>query len=189
MTDESSSAAPLPADLPIAADSAMRRVLVIGAGGSGKSTLAARLSDHLGLPLIGLDVLYWKPGWVATPADEWSDRVRAMVAQEAWVMDGNYGATLDTRLARCDSVVFLDLPRFLCLWRIAWRAVRCVGRTRPDMPHGCPERLSWEFVVWVWTYPKRRRPEILRKIAALRGEKRVIILKSRRAISTFLSAL
>jgi adenylate kinase family enzyme len=104
-------------------------------------------------------------------------------------MDGNYGGTLDARLARCDTVIFLDLPRVLCTWRIVWRAARYVGRTRPDMPAGCPERLSWEFVVWVWTFPARRRPEILAKFAALRGEKRIIVLRSRRAVSTFLSDL
>jgi adenylate kinase family enzyme len=167
----------------------MRRVLVIGSGGAGKSTFAARLAARLRLPLIGLDALYWKPGWVATPPDEWAECVQAISARSAWVMDGNYGGTLDARLARCDTVIFLDLPRVLCTWRIVRRAARYVGRTRPDMPAGCPERLSWEFVVWVWTFPARRRPEILAKFAALRGEKRIIVLRSRRAVSTFLSDL
>jgi adenylate kinase family enzyme len=167
----------------------MRRVLVIGSGGAGKSTLSAQLSKRLGLPLIGLDILYWKPGWVPTPADEWSERVRVFSSQDAWVMDGNYGGTLDARLARCDTVIFLDLPRLVCLWRIITRAARYLGRTRPDMPAGCPERLSWEFVVWVWAYRARRRPQILNRLSALRGEKRVIILSSRRAVSAFLSNL
>lgn len=166
-----------------------RRILVIGSGGAGKSTVAARLAAQLGLPLVGLDLLYWRAGWVATPADEWAARVRDVSAQDAWVMDGNYGGTLDLRLARCEAVIFLDLPRIVCLWRIVWRAVRYLGRARPDMPAGCPERLSWEFVVWVWTYPTRRRAEILAKLTALRGTKAVVILRSRRAVSTFLSKL
>jgi adenylate kinase family enzyme len=164
-----------------------RRILVIGSGGAGKSTVAARLAKRLGLPLIGLDSLYWKADWVATPADEWAARIRDVSAQDAWVMDGNYGGTLDVRLARCDAVIFLDLPRIVCLWRIIWRAVRYVGRVRPDMPQGCPERLSWEFVIWVWTYRARRRGEILVRLAALRETKAVVILSSRRAVSAFLS--
>lgn len=57
------------------------------------------------------------------------------------------------------------------------------------MAPGCPEKLSWEFIVWVWTFRARRRPEMLAKLGALRGEKDVIILSSRRAVSTFLSRL
>ena len=165
----------------------MRRVLVIGSGGAGKSTLAARLSERLGLPLIGLDAVYWKPGWVPTPANEWTEIVNELAARDAWVMDGNYGGTMDVRLARSDAVVFLDLPRLVCLWRITSRALRHWGRTRPDMPSGCPERLSWEFIVWVWNYPVRRRPEILAKLDALRGQKQVFILSSRRDVSRFLA--
>lgn len=167
----------------------MHRVLVIGSGGAGKSTLAARLSERLDLPLIGLDALYWKPGWVATPAIEWAEQVRELASRDRWVMDGNYGGTLDVRLARSDTVVFLDLPRLLCIWRIVSRAIRHWGHARPDMPAGCPERLSWEFVVWVWTYPIRRRPEILAKLEMLRGEKKIFVLASRRDVSTFLSKL
>lgn len=167
----------------------MRRVLVIGSGGAGKSTLAARLAERLGLPLIGLDAAYWKPGWIATRELEWAERVHELAARDAWVMDGNYGATMDVRLARCDAVVFLDLPRLVCLWRIASRAARHWGRTRPDMPPGCSERLSWEFIVWVWGYPVRRRPEILAKLDVLRAEKQIFILSSRREVSAFLSRL
>jgi len=167
----------------------MRRVLVIGSGGAGKSTLAARLSERLGLPLIGLDTLYWNAGWVPTPENEWADRVRGLASRDSWVMDGNYGGTLDVRLARADTVVFLDLPRLLCLWRIVSRAIRHWGRARPDMPPGCPERLSWEFVVWVWGYPSRRRPEILAKLEALRGEKQVFVISSRREVSAFLDGV
>jgi adenylate kinase family enzyme len=83
-------------------------------------------------------------------------------------------------------VVFLDLPRLLCLWRVVMRAVRYVGRTRPDMPPGCRERLSWEFVQWVWQYPKLRRGPILEKLAALRGEKNVVILTTPAAVREFL---
>lgn len=64
-----------------------------------------------------------------------------------------------------------------------------LGRARPDMPAGCPERLSWEFIVWVWNYPVRRRPDVLAKLGTLRGEKEIIILSSRREVSAFLSNL
>src|SRR5213594_3446981 len=109
----------------------MERVLVIGSGGSGKTTVGRKLANSLRLPLIHLDAHYWRPGWTPTPPEEWQRVVTQMVVQPRWVMDGNYGGTLDLRLASCDSVVFLDLPRRVCLWRIVKRHFRYRGRTRP----------------------------------------------------------
>jgi adenylate kinase family enzyme len=164
----------------------VRRVLVIGSGGAGKSTFATRLGARTGLPVVHLDACYWHAGWEPTPSDEWARTVEALVARDAWVMDGNYGGTLDRRLAACDTVIFLDLPRVVCLRRVLWRWLRHLGRTRPDMAPGCPERLSWEFLTWIWEYPRRRRPGILRKLDALAGTKRVVILRSPRAVAAFL---
>ena len=166
----------------------MERVVVVGSGGSGKSTLAAALARRLGLPLVHLDALYWHAGWRPTPADEWIERVRELVAAPRWVMDGNYGGTLDMRLERCDTVIFLDMPRWLCLWRVVERQLRYLGRTRPDMAPGCRERLSWEFVTWIWGYPATRREGILRRLAALRADQRAVVLRSPGAVRRFLAA-
>ncbi|MEM6646980.1 MAG: hypothetical protein AAF730_12090 [Bacteroidota bacterium] len=88
--------------------SAMRRVIIIGSGGSGKSTLAKRLGEQLSLPVIHLDAHYWNPGWVETPPDAWAAKVDTLIKGEAWVMDGNYGGTMDARIARADTVIFLS---------------------------------------------------------------------------------
>jgi adenylate kinase family enzyme len=165
----------------------VQRVLVIGSGGSGKSALATRIGARTGLPVVHLDQLYWKPGWVATPADEWTRTVTELAARPAWVMDGNYGGTLDVRMAACDAIVFLDVPRFRCLWRVIRRRVRYRGRSRPDMGDGCVEQLNWEFVWWIWTYPRRRRPSVLAKIAAL--GKPVTVVRSSADAERFLAAL
>jgi adenylate kinase family enzyme len=166
----------------------VKRVLVIGAGGSGKSTLARKLGERLRLPVVHLDAHYWNPGWVETPPSEWEERVQRLTAGREWVMDGNYGGTLDIRLAAADTVIFLDLSRVLCLWRIVTRAARYWGRTRPDLAPNCPERLGWEFVVWVWTYPDRRRPGVLKRLREL-DRTRVIILSSQREVNRFVADL
>jgi adenylate kinase family enzyme len=163
----------------------MERVLVIGSGGAGKTTVARTLADSLRLPLIHLDAHYWKAGWVETPPDEWQKRVQSFASQPRWVMDGNYGGTLDLRLAACDTVVFLDMPRVVSLWRAIRRWVKYWGRTRPDVTPGCPERFTWSFFVWIWTYPERRREKILRKLAALQHA-RVFVLSSQRQVDEFL---
>lgn len=167
----------------------MKRVLVIGAGGSGKTTVARRLAQRTGLPLFHLDALYWRSGWQPTPPDDWRAKVLALIGREAWIIDGNYGGTLDARLEACDTVVFLDLPRLVCLWRVLKRQVRHVGRVRSELPPGCRERLSWEFLAWIWTYPSRRRGDILRRLAALEEQKRVAILGSSIAIDAFLATV
>ena len=91
----------------------MRKVLVIGSGGAGKSTFASKLSKRTGLPLIHLDSLYWRPGWIETSTAEWDQTIEHLLGRDTWIMDGNYGRTLERRLAACDTVIFLDLP----LWQ------------------------------------------------------------------------
>jgi adenylate kinase family enzyme len=167
----------------------MQRVLVIGPGGSGKSTVAKKIAGRLGLPLIHLDALYWQPGWRATAEKAWDEVVRELIAAPRWVIDGNYGGTLGARLARCDTVVFLDLPRATCLWRVVKRWLAFRGRSRPDMAPDCPERLSWEFVSWIWTYPWRRRPDILRRLTGLAAGQRAVVLSSNRKVRRFLDEL
>jgi adenylate kinase family enzyme len=167
----------------------MRRVLVIGSGGAGKSTFASKLSRRTSLPLIHLDSLYWRPGWIETPAAEWDQTIEQLLGRDTWIMDGNYGRTLERRLAACDTVIFLDLPRLLCLQRIVRRRLHFHGRSRPDMQEGCPERLSWEYIQWVWTYPKKRRPGILARLAALGSEKQVVVLQSPGEVERFLAQL
>lgn len=167
----------------------MRRVLVIGSGGAGKSTFAARLADRTGLPLIHLDTLYWKPGWVESSREEWDATVERLVAGDRWILDGNYGRTLERRLAACDTVVLLETPRIVCLARVVLRRIRFRRRSRPDMTPGCPERLTWVFIRWIWDYPARRKPRILERLAALRPDQRAIVLRSPREAEAFLRSL
>ena len=167
----------------------MQRVLVIGSGGAGKSTLARRLGERLGLPVIHLDAHYWQPGWVETPTEAWTAQVARLVGEEAWVMDGNYSGTLDLRIPAADTIVFLDLPRLVCLWRVVRRRLAFHGRVRPDVPPGCPERISWEFIDWIWTYPGRRRPRVLERLRAVEHEKQVVVLRSAGEVERFIESL
>ena len=162
-----------------------RRILIIGAGGSGKSTLARRLAERTGLPLIHLDMLYWHPGWVQTSHDEWDRVIAELTGRDRWITDGNYGRTMPQRLAACDTVIFLDLPTWLCVWRLFKRLWQYAGRRRPDLAAGCKERLSADFVLWVWQYRRRRRPEVLERLAAIGTTKQVFILRSPAEVERF----
>ena len=164
-------------------------MLLIGSGGAGKSTLARRLADRTGLPLVHLDALYWRAGWVETPKPEWVSTVERLVRDPAWVMDGNYGGTLDLRLAACDTVILLDVPPWRCLWRVLKRRVSHAGRSRPDMAPGCPERLDAGFLWWIATYRARRLPKVLSKLrSAASPGMRLVILRSSAEIERFLAS-
>jgi adenylate kinase family enzyme len=166
----------------------MERVLVIGSGGAGKSTFAKRLAERLGLPLVHLDAIYWRDGWIETPKEEWRGIVARLIGEPRWVMDGNYGGTMDVRLAAADTVIFLDMPRVVCLWRVVKRYFQFRGHAHPGTPAGNPARLSWEFVWWIWTYPTRRRPAILERLRKL-PDKRVVVLSSQAEADRFMRDL
>jgi adenylate kinase family enzyme len=155
----------------------MNRIMVIGSGGAGKSTLARGGGLALGIEVIHLDALFWHPGWVGTPRAEWEALQRTLVQRPRWVMDGNYGGTMEIRLAAADTVVFLDLPRRDCLWGVLRRRVRYAGRSRPDLADGCPERLTWEFLRWIWQFPSRR-PALLERLDRYREGRRILHLRS-----------
>src|ERR1044072_5602381 len=167
----------------------MRRVLVIGSGGAGKSTVAAQLGEILGLEVNHLDKFYWRAGWVEPSRDEWFKTVTELVDRDSWVMDGNYSGTLELRLQKCDTIVFLDLPRVLCLWRIVKRFLFYRNRNRPDVAEGCPEKLDLEFVSWVWNYPRRSRPKVIKLLQDHAAGKQIFRLRSRNEVKRFLSKI
>lgn len=167
----------------------MKRVLILGNGGSGKSTLGRRIAEVQGIPAVHLDRLFWRPGWKQPPDAEFRAVVEAAVAEPAWVMDGNYSRTFDLRLPAADTIIFLDLPRYICFARVIRRFLDNRGGTRPDMAPGCPEQIDLEFVKWIWGYPKRTRPVVLAAVEKYRETKRIVILKSPSQVRRFLASL
>jgi adenylate kinase family enzyme len=167
----------------------MRRIAIIGCGGAGKTTLARQLGERLGIEVVHLDVLFWQPGWTETPAPEWEERMRGLVSGESWVLDGNYGGTMAIRLPAADTVIFLDLPRRVCLWGIVWRRFRYAGRSRIDRADGCEEKLDWEFIKYVWRWPHEGRRRVLARLAAHGGHPRLIQLRSRAEMRRFLESM
>ncbi len=166
----------------------MRRVLIVGCSGAGKTTLARTLAKATGLPLIHLDRHFWQPGWVEPGKAEWQAAVGGLARREAWIMDGNYGGTLPERLARADTVIHLDVPTWLCLWRVLRRT--CLGILRPgrdDLPEGCRERIDWAFLGYVRRFRRDHRPRLLARLADFPG--RIVVLRSRRETSAFIRGL
>lgn len=166
----------------------MKKVLVIGSGGAGKTTFSKRLGQELGIEVVHLDEIYWKPGWEKTPADEWAEIVRGQTERESWVMDGNFGGTRVTRIRASDTVIFLDIPRLVCLYRVLKRGWQYRGKTRPDMARGCIEKIDMKFISWIWNYPKTSRQLLIEELRSF-PEKDLIVLRSSREIEAFLRTI
>jgi len=148
----------------------MQRVLVMGCSGSGKSTFGRALADRLGLPFVSLDRLFWQPGWREPDMQDFTAKVTRAAEGPAWVIDGNYtryGAG-ELRRARADTIVWFDLPRWLCMASIIVRSVKSYGVVRPEMAPGCPERFDWTFWRYVWTYRDLQRPKLVSYFSELR---------------------
>lgn len=166
---------------------ALRRVVVVGSSGAGKSTFARRLGALTGLPVVHLDRHFWQPGWVQMEREAWRAEHRRLVEAPRWIMDGTYGGTLAERLARADTAIFLDLPRRIALSRVLRRTVAGYGRTRAEMPEGCPERFDWEFLRYVWSYSRRIRPGVLDALEAFGG--RAVILGRPAEVEAWLTVM
>ena len=165
----------------------MRRVLIIGSPGSGKSTLAAELARRTGLPLIHLDQEYWRSGWIEPPKDEWQSRVAELTAGNEWIIDGNYGGSLEVRLARADTVIDLKFPAWLCVWRILRRVAGSWRRVRPDMAEGCPEQLNLEFLLYTAMFPFSARKRTDAKLRRFSGTH--VRIRSAGELRRFLASL
>jgi adenylate kinase family enzyme len=164
----------------------MKKIMVIGSSGAGKTHFSRKLSEKFGIPLIHLDKIYWQPGWNEPTKEEWKATLADMLDRDSWIIDGNYGATIEMRLAAADTVFFLDMRRTLCIWRVIRRTLRFFRRGRPDMAEGCYERLNLEFLSFVWNYPKRSKPKIEKLLNKVEAEKKIIRFKSPREVRRFL---
>ena len=166
----------------------MERIIIIGCGGAGKSTLARQLGDKLDLPVVHLDKLFWKPGWVESSREEIDEKIFVELQKPRWIMDGNFNRTLPERLKYCDTVIYMDFSRFACLMGVAKRILTTYGTVRPDMGEGCPERFDLDFLKWVWSFNQKNRENYYRLLQDAEGVE-TIILKNRKEVKQFLQTL
>ena len=161
----------------------MKKVLIIGCPGSGKSTFARALAEKTGLPLCHLDMLYWNPDRTTVEKTVFLSRLFKVMKEDAWIIDGNYGSTMEMRLAAADTVFFLDLPTEVCLAGVRQRQ----GKPRADMPwiEGEGED-DGEFIKFVEDYNTVSRPKVLALLSRY-GDREIVIFRSREDIDAYLS--
>ncbi|EJC79183.1 adenylate kinase-like kinase [Rhizobium leguminosarum bv. trifolii WSM2297] len=167
-----------------------RRILVVGCSGGGKSTLSLTIARRFGLSYISLDRdVYWLPGWVTRDRAEQRGIIASRILEDRWIMDGTNTSSLDIRMPRTDVVVWVRIPRLLCIWGAISRWVKWIGRTRPEMAPGCTEKIDWKFLCFIWTFEEKFAPRIVAGLAEHGPDVPVLQLKSRRQMRELLDLL
>ena len=158
----------------------MNKVIVIGCPGSGKSTFSRALHELTGLPLYHLDLLNWNSDKTTVDKKVFIEKLKNVIAQDSWIIDGNYGSTIELRLKECDTVFFLDYPVDVCIDGVKSRQ----GKTRSDMPWTETED-DEEFLEFIKNYNSQSRPNVLNMLEQY-NKKEIVIFKSREEADKYL---
>ena len=159
----------------------MKKIIVIGCPGSGKSTFSRMLHNKTGIPLYHLDMMYWNEDKTTVEKSVFLERVSDVLEKNEWIIDGNYGSTMELRMAVCDTVFFLDYPLDVCLDGIKARR----GNPRSDMPWIETEEDA-EFIEYIKNFSEQQRPKVLELLEKY-SDKNILIFKSREEADTFLN--
>lgn len=159
----------------------MKKIIVIGCPGSGKSTFSRALHSRTGIPLYHLDMMFWNADKTTVERGVFLERLSAVMSLDEWIIDGNYGSTMELRMGACDTVFFLDYPISVCLHGIKERR----GRARSDMPWTETEE-DKEFADYVKSFNEKERPKILELLEKHR-DKDITVFSSREEAEAYLN--
>lgn len=161
----------------------MKKVIIIGCCGSGKSIFARHLHACTGIPLFHLDQLNWNENKTTVEKEVFLKRVQDVIQKDSWIIDGNYGSSIEMRMQACDTVFFLDYPVDICIQGIHER----VGKVRTDIPW-VEDEVDEDLIEFVRNYEKEDRPEILELLSKYK-EKDIHIFRNRKDAKIYLESL
>ena len=161
----------------------MKKVIIIGCCGSGKSTFARQLHACTGIPLFHLDQLNWNENKTTVEKEVFLKRVQDVIQKNSWIIDGNYGSSIEMRMQACDTVFFLDYPVDICIQGIHER----VGKVRADMPW-VEDEVDEDLIEFVKNYEREDRPEVLNLLSKYK-EKEIHLFRTRKDAKTYLELL
>lgn len=162
----------------------MKKAIVIGCPGSGKTTFAEKLAKQTRLPLYYLDAIWHKPDRTHISREEYDSRLKEILALDAWIIDGNYSRTMETRLQNCDTVFLFDLPVADCLQGATQR----LGKGRYDMPW-IDTQLDPRLKAEIEAFPQKMLPGIYDLLAKYREGRQIVIFKSRAQADAYLQTV
>ena len=159
----------------------MKKIIVIGCPGSGKSTFSRALHKLTGLPLYHLDLMYWNEDKTIVNKEVFLDRLNNALNLDEWIIDGNYSSSMEMRIKKCDTIVFLDYPLEVCLEGVKNRK----NQKRSDMPW-IENEIDQEFIKYIERYNLDVRPNVLELLNKY-SDKNIYIFKNRNESNEFLN--
>lgn len=159
------------------------RILILGNGGSGKTTAANNISASLGIPLLHLDSIYWENGWKHVNKKKFTMQSKTFMKQDAWVIEGTPMFDIESRVSRANIIIFLDVNRFICIYRVFKRWVSSFTLRKND-PSGCPTvKFKINTYVWIFKFHNKQRVQICDILKSRTGASSVVyIIKSHKEI-------
>lgn len=136
-----------------------KRIMIFGRPGSGKSTFATWLSKSLGLPLHHLDKHFYVNNWVERDYNEFLKLQQNIVDTECWIVDGNSTRSLEMRTSRADLVIYFNLPKVICAYRVFKRFLK-PNKSFDDRAPGCKEKISFPLLKYMWGFEERVAEDI-----------------------------
>lgn len=140
-----------------------QRIVIVGNSATGKSTLARALAAQLGCPHIERDAIQWQAGWQGSTDEAFRAQVSAAIQGDCWVADGNFSRARDMVWGRADTLIWLDYPLWVILWRLTRRSWARI-RNREVLWNG--NRETWWHLLagngvyaWTWKAHFRHRHE------------------------------
>lgn len=167
--------------------------MVLGvSSGVGKSSFARELSEKKAIPVHHLDSYFWKSGWVESSEKEFSEKQQELVEEDCWIIEGNYSSTYGIRSEKADTLIYLELPLAVCLYRVVKRRIANQGKTRPDMAFGCPEKLDKGFLSFIISTYSARKVNMRKRMVQFIEEsphKKVVFLRTQKQINGYLEKM
>jgi adenylate kinase family enzyme len=166
------------------------KIAIIGNAGSGKSTLGTILHKKLDIPLYHLDHYRWKPGWEKRDDAEFTAMHNQLCDGGGWIIEGAATHLFEYRALKADTIIFLDMPTWLCLYRVLKRAFMSFGTIGDSNPPGCPERMpTFQFLSFVWSFNKERKPFIEAILEKYRSTKRIFVVQNQHDLEHMLESI
>lgn len=163
----------------------MKRIMVIGCPGSGKSTFSRKLHTITGIPLFHLDMMNWNANRTTVDKAVFRERLSDTIKKSEWIIDGNYGSTIELRLKECDTVIFLDYPLEVCLEGIKERR----GKERTDMPWvESEDEEDVEFIEFIKNYNSQSKSQVMELLGKY-SYKNIFIFLNRNEAEEFLTQI
>lgn len=150
------------------------KILICGISGAGKTTLARNLSQKYGYKALYLDQYFWLENWTKRPSDDFFNILDKETEGEKWILEGALLKVVRRYIGKSDLVIWMRPNKLVAIYRIFKRVLTHYGEVREELAPGCYEKLDFEFLKWIWNYPKNKDAE-LEKILLESGVKFIIM--------------